>query len=476
MDRIITTEAKKFIDEYRSSFHGFIGVGTDNKINDAVWFEPMDKRLPKNLSEYFIGRDLDQAVAKDAETASDEIPPQEGRYKNLNFSFTGILVDVPAGVSQRNSRVLFIKFLHLKDLSTNEYVLEPLYHLNDIITISPQMLQLKKEIALLSNSDSNTLIFGETGTGKKLVAESIHSEGRRCNYPFISQNCAAIPATLLESLLFGVEKGSFTGAETKAGLFELADGGTLFLDEINSMNVELQAKLLNIIEEKKTRRLGGERDHYFDVRLIVATNEVPETLVNEGRLRKDLYYRLNIARISIPPLRERQEDIPKLSRYFIEKLNRKMGRNIIGLEPEAYLSLMNYRWPGNVRELENMLESAFNLETGDYISGRIISRYISDHQAIAGTADGYVPASAAPESDETEAPADSVQDDIPMFMSFDVAQGETVDLDRLLKDFEAHIIKTVISDEKSLSAAARRLQMSPQKLSYRIKVLGIRLG
>ena len=474
MGRTLSIDAEKFISDYRTSFHGYLGIAEDGCVQEVVWFSPMDKRLPKNLSEFFSGYDISALISQDAESASDNINPRSCRYKNLEFTFSGILASVPGNMSLWNSRIFFVKFLLLKDLSANEYIIEPLYCLNDIITISPQMLQLKKEISLLSNSDSNTLIFGETGTGKKLVAESIHSEGKRHNYPFISQNCAAIPATLLESLLFGVEKGSFTGAETRAGLFELADGGTLFLDEINSMDTELQAKLLNIIEEKKTRRLGGERDHYFDVRLIVATNEVPENLVNEGRMRRDLYYRLNIARISIPPLRERQEDIPKLSKYFVEKLNRKMGRNIKGLKPDAYISMMNYRWPGNVRELENMLESAFNLETGDYISGEIISRYISEHQALADISAEPASSGAFEESSAGNG-AGGPSEVIPMFSKSDISKGETVKLERLIKDFEAHIIRTVIYEEKSLSAAARRLEMSPQKLSYRMKILDIRL-
>lgn len=474
MDRNLKAEAENLISGYSSSFHGFFGIDENDVISEIRWFAPMDKKFPRELSEYLMGQNIASSFSKIPESSEVDIPVQSCRFRNYEFSFTGMFIDVPGSLVSWHSRILLIRILHLKDISTNEYIVEHLYCLKDIITINPQMIQLKKEIALLSNSDSNTLIFGETGTGKKLVAESIHSEGKRRNYPFISQNCAAIPATLLESLLFGVERGSFTGAETKAGLFEMADGGTIFLDEINSMSVELQSKLLNIIEEKKTRRIGGERDHYFDVRLIVATNEVPETLVNEGRLRKDLYYRLNIARISIPPLRERKEDIPKLSRHFVEKLNKKMLRSIKGLEPDAYISMMNYRWPGNVRELENMLESAFNIETGDYISAEILQKYMAEHRIISESSGSSI-ISPRDEHVSFQSEVNRHPDNTSLFSGYDISGSETVNLERLLKDFEAHIIRSAIREEKTLSAAARKLEMSPQKLSYRMKVLDIHL-
>ena len=176
--------------------------------------------------------------------------------------------------------------------------------LDRMLTEDPAMLALKSRIRDVAGLDSSVLIYGETGTGKELVAESLHSEGGRAG-PFVSQNCAAIPATLLESLFFGTEKGSYTGALTRKGLLEEADGGTLFLDEINSMDPALQAKLLKVLEEKKVRRLGGSRDIPFDVRIVAAVNEKPQKLIREGRLREDLYYRLGVIRLTLPPLRER---------------------------------------------------------------------------------------------------------------------------------------------------------------------------
>ena len=234
-----------------------------------------------------------------------------------------------------------------------------LYTLDHIITQDTAMLALKERIRNVAPLDSSVLIYGETGTGKELVAESLHSEGKRSGKPFVSQNCAAIPSNLLESLFFGTEKGSYTGALTRKGLLEEADGGTLFLDEINSMEIGLQAKLLKVLEEKKVRRLGGSRDIPFDVRIVAAVNEDPAKLIREHRLREDLYYRLGVVRITLPPLRKRKGDIALLTRHFIERYNQKMKRDIRGISEQALRRLEQYRWPGNVRELQNVVEGAY---------------------------------------------------------------------------------------------------------------------
>ena len=231
--------------------------------------------------------------------------------------------------------------------------------LDRIITQDPAMLALKERVRDVAQLDSSVLIYGETGTGKELVAESLHSEGKRADKPFVSQNCAAIPSNLLESLFFGTEKGSYTGALTRMGLLEEADGGTLFLDEINSMEIGLQAKLLKVLEEKKVRRLGGSRDIPFDVRIVAAVNEDPAKLIREHRLREDLYYRLGVVRITLPPLRKRKGDIALLTRHFIDRYNQKMKRDIRGISEQALRRLEQYSWPGNVRELQNVVEGAY---------------------------------------------------------------------------------------------------------------------
>jgi DNA-binding NtrC family response regulator len=225
---------------------------------------------------------------------------------------------------------------------------------------SKPMREISRFIHRVAATDSTVLITGETGTGKELVASLIHQKSRRRAKPFVCVNCAAMPDTLVESEMFGYERGAFTGAvSARLGKFEVANGGTVFLDEISDMTPFAQAKLLRTIESKELYRLGGRKVIPLDVRVTAATNEDPEELISEGKFREDLYYRLNIARIHLPPLRERKEDIRKLIAHGIDKLNEKYGRNVRGLSAEAMVFFMRYDWPGNVRELLNLLEATF---------------------------------------------------------------------------------------------------------------------
>jgi DNA-binding NtrC family response regulator len=225
----------------------------------------------------------------------------------------------------------------------------------DIIGASAPMMKVKAVIQGLGGSDAAVLIRGESGTGKELVARAIHRVSRRANGPFIALNCAAIPESLLESELFGYEKGAFTGASRRRiGHFQLADGGTLFLDEIGDLPAALQAKLLRVLEDKRVRPLGGERDHLVDIRLISATHRVLESEIGAGRFREDLFYRLNVFPIMLPPLRERRDDIRDLALHFLAGWNRPAA----DLGSDALSRLRAYAWPGNIRELRNVLERA----------------------------------------------------------------------------------------------------------------------
>jgi len=214
-------------------------------------------------------------------------------------------------------------------------------------------------------TDAAVLIQGETGTGKELVARAIHDRSCRSRRPFIKVNCAAIPATLLESELFGHEKGAFTGAfAQKLGRFEMANQGTLFLDEIGEMPLELQPKLLRALQEQEFERLGGNRTIRVDARIVAATNRNLKQMVEEGKFRIDLYYRLHVFPLNVPPLRERREDIPRLTHYFVQKHAQRMGRNIETIPTAALEALTRYDWPGNIRELQNVLERAVILTHG----------------------------------------------------------------------------------------------------------------
>jgi DNA-binding NtrC family response regulator len=233
-------------------------------------------------------------------------------------------------------------------------------HKQPIVGQSSLMCQINAYLLKIAETDSTVFITGETGTGKELAAESIHQNSTRQKQPFVCINCAALPEGLVESELFGYDKGAFTGAVTsKQGEFELADGGTVFLDEIADMGPCSQAKILRTIELKEVYHLGGKYGIPLDVRVIAATNQEPEQLVTAGKFRKDLYYRLNVARIHLPPLRDRKEDIPLLLEYYIRKLNQRFGRVVEGFTPEALEFLLHYDWPGNVRELKNLLEATF---------------------------------------------------------------------------------------------------------------------
>lgn len=235
------------------------------------------------------------------------------------------------------------------------------YHFEDIIGEDPKFLQAVDRAMRATTNTASVFIYGETGTGKELFAQSIHYGGKRQNKPFLAQNCAAIPESLLEGILFGTEKGGFTGAVDRAGLFEQANGGTLLLDEVSAMPYELQSKLLRVLQEKYIRRVGGSRDILVDVRIIATVNESPQELIARGALRQDLYYRLNVIGITIPPLRERRGDIPILADQFIRKYNGEFGREIWMISDGALDRLQDHDYPGNVRELENIIMAAVSM-------------------------------------------------------------------------------------------------------------------
>lgn len=264
----------------------------------------------------------------------------------------------PEEISLLVDRIIKVKNLQRENILLRKK-LKRQYSFQDIISKNSKMhdiFQLVRDIASLR---STVLIQGESGTGKELIARAIHFSGDRADKPFISVSCAALAETLLESELFGYEKGAFTGAASqKKGKFELADGGTIFLDEIGDISQKLQMDLLRVIQEKSFYRVGGSEEIKVDVRVIAATNQDLLKSVKEGKFREELYYRLNVINIHIPPLRERREDIPLLARHFIERLSHELGKNIEDISENALRMLMDYHWPGNVRELENSIERA----------------------------------------------------------------------------------------------------------------------
>ena len=243
-----------------------------------------------------------------------------------------------------------------------------------IVGKSRAMQEVIQRAALVAETKSTVLITGETGTGKEMVARMIHHRSAQREMPLIKVNCAAIPETLLESELFGHVRGAFTGATmTKRGKFALADGGSIFLDEIGTLSPAIQSKLLRVLQEREFEPLGAERTQHVDVRVIAATNRDLKHMVSDGKFQEDLFYRLNVIPIQIPPLRERREDIPILIEHFVEKHRQRTGKRIDGVDPAAAEALQRYDWPGNVRELENTIERAVVLSTGPILTGSAVS-------------------------------------------------------------------------------------------------------
>jgi len=261
---------------------------------------------------------------------------------------------------------------------------------DDIVGRSEALHRVLDQVATVAPTDASVLVHGETGTGKELIARAIHNLNARRERPFVRINCAAIPSGLLESELFGHERGAFTGAlMQKKGRFELADQGSLFLDEIGDISLELQPKLLRAVQEQEFERLGSAKTIHVDVRFIAATHRDLRAMIREGKFREDLFYRLNVFPIGIPPLRERREDIPTLAKYFVSKLSPQMGKKIKSISPQAMEVLVNASWPGNVRELQNIVERAIILSRGE----------------VLGSADFELPSlksATAPESDAVE--------------------------------------------------------------------------
>ena len=335
-------------------------------------------------------------------------------------------------------------------LSLKEVQKSNLYTVDDIISISPEMEKLKEKINRIANTDSSVLIYGETGTGKELVAQSLHTSSSRKNKKFISQNCAAIPSTLLESILFGTTKGSFTGAEDKAGIFEIANGGTIFLDEINSMDMSVQAKILKAIEEKQIKRIGSADAISTDIRIISAMNKPPVECINNKTMREDLFYRLSVVQIAIPPLRKRQNDLFYLINHFINEYNAKMNRNILGIDDDVETLFRKYSWPGNVRELKNIIEGAFNIADSKIIHLKDLPEYLT----------------------RTVYDQASRESDIGASISLDF-KNPSFSLKTIVQDFEKQIIEKAIEESGSYTLAAKNLRITKQALNYKLNKYNI---
>lgn len=313
------------------------------------------------------------------------------------------------------------------------------YTFRDIRYTSASMKRVVEQCEQIAKNDSSVMIYGETGTGKELFAQSIHNASSRKDRPFLAINCAAIPENLLEGLLFGTERGAYTGAERRAGLFEQANGGTLLLDELNSMNVNLQSKLLRVLQDGTFRRVGGTAEIHTNVRVLSNINIPPYQAIEEGKLRRDLFYRLGVVNISIPPLRERREDIGMLAKTFIIQYNKSLVKNVKDINQATLEYFLNYDWPGNVRELQHAIEHAMNVLPD--IQSIITPEYLPEHILTMPRRK----------------------------LVSDMGDRENA-LNHAVKGAEYQTVcKALLDSGGNISAAAKLLGMSRQNLQYRIR-------
>ena len=356
-------------------------------------------------------------------------------------------------IKAENLVYLIDKALKAHNMVKNMSMSAPAFKLPNGTDFVGQSNEMKKVFAVidkLSRVDTAVLIRGESGTGKELVAQALHFNSPRKDNRFVTINCSAVPENLIESEFFGHEKGAFTGADgRKIGKFQYADGGTLFLDEIGDISAGMQVKLLRALQEKKFTPVGSNREVEVNVRIVAATNRNLEEMIKTGQFREDLFYRLNVLPINLPPLRERRNDIEVLAKYFIEKFNQQHSKKITGLAPDAMVILKAHNWPGNIRELENVIEHAFVIESGTELTPDSLPETLSGHTATAGRRPGLTTAAGLEDDDSSDLSGSDLDGDddepiamggglggIPLAVAQAVEKGFTLDINHL--DFQAN--------------------------------------
>lgn len=402
--------------------------------------------LGKKVYEYLKGME-GTSTLMNALNNNEEFKDVVQQYSNNHGkNITSINTTVPVVIGGKTVAAIEIArdMTQLKKLNEKICMLENAikekennYTFKDIIGNSPKIRNEINKAVKASLSNSSVLIYGETGSGKELFAQSIHYNGIRKDKPFIPINCAAIPSALLEGMLFGTVKGGFTGAENKKGLFEEAHRGTVLLDEINSMEPYLQSKLLRVLQDGYIRPVGSNKIIDIDVRVIATLNEEPEMLIREGKLRKDFYYRLSVIKVMIPPLRERKEDISQLCDFFINYYNGILYRNVKGISEDVMEGFLNYSWPGNVRELKNNIESAMNMvEDGEILTKECFGNKINSVVEVTAE-EGF--------------------------------RGDTP-LNEYIDSLEKNIIeKSYKKNNKNITKTSEELKISRQNLQYKLK-------
>ena len=409
-------------------------------LSGTEFFKRVIKRFPEPMRIILTGySDMDVIIRAINECGIDRYITKPWNESDMRHSIEKILEVYQL---RKDNQVLLqqLKEANTRLEAENAYLIEEIkqdHNFENIVTQSTSFKKILKLVERVANTNTTVLITGESGTGKELMSRAVHSLSKRNNKPLIKVNCAALPANLIESELFGHERGAFTGATQKRlGRFELADKGTIFLDEIGEMPLELQAKLLRVLQEGEFERLGGTKTLKVDVRVIVATNRNLEQAVEKGIFREDLFYRLNVFPIHSPPLRERKEDIPYLVAHFLKKHENNIGRSIAKVSDEALQMLMDYNFPGNIRELENLVERFMITSSGDILE-----------------LDGWQPIST---KKETQGISNT-------FLSLEEMEFEHIT--QALKQCNWKVFGE--------GGAAEKLKINPKTLSSRMKKLGI---
>ncbi|MCM3728025.1 sigma 54-interacting transcriptional regulator [Neobacillus cucumis] len=455
----LTGMYKRILDEIDVGVHAVDETGKTIIYNKKMMqMESMDFQdvIDKNLLDVFMFKD-DQSstLVKALQEGKETSNVKQTYFNNKGREITTINNTIPIYTDDELRGAVEIA----NDVTKLEKLIKgnmkkgtSKYTFDHIIGNSPAIKEVIETAKRATRTSSYVLIVGDTGTGKELFAQSIHNGSERLSGPFISQNCAALPDNLIESLLFGTKRGAFTGAMDTPGLFEQANGGTLLLDEINSLNLNLQAKLLRVLQEKTIRRIGDTKDTAVDVRVIANMNEDPIDAVANNRMRKDLYYRLGVVTIFVPPLKDRKEDIPLLVEQFIAKYNERFQMQVKGLSEEVKLSFFEYDWHGNVRELEHIIEAAMNImmDGEDFIMYRHLPYQYRNKMQMK----------------ERMMPLSTVE-------TFMKETGDvTVPLKEQLELFEKTYIEHVLKkNDFNISKTAKLLGLSRQSLQYRLKKL-----
>ncbi|WP_243290905.1 sigma-54-dependent Fis family transcriptional regulator [Bacillus sp. FJAT-47783] len=455
---------ERIIDEVDVGLHAVDATGKTIIYNKKMMqIEAMDSKevLNKNLLDVFMFKENQESTLVQALREGKETKNVKQTYFNnkgkeittINNTFPLIEDGKIQGAVEMAKDVTKLERLIKGNMSRKG---NARFTFDSIIGKSSSIKEVIESAKRATRTSSYVLIVGETGTGKELFSQSIHNGSSRSTGPFISQNCAALPDSLIESLLFGTKRGAFTGAADHPGLFEQAEGGTLLLDEINSLNPNLQAKLLRVLQEKTIRRIGDTKDTPIDVRVIANMNEDPIDAISSNHLRKDLYYRLGVVTLFIPPLRDRKEDIPLLAEKFIDKYNGLFQMDVKGIDDRVIESFYAYDWPGNVRELEHIIEASMNIMMDEDIIqySHLPYQYRNKFKV-----------------------KKKIHPDKKMESFSQENTGVTMNLKDQLEAFEKHYIEQALNKNgHNITKTAQQLGLSRQSLQYRMKKLNIKSG